>query len=74
MTKSYRLNQDEQSTVRIALAAWSARCQHEAAQMDDWATDETLSPDARAKCRANADASRGFRLEADVVLRRMRLA
>ena len=74
MTKAYRLNTDERSTVLLALAPWAATCKHEAATMDTWSVDETLSDAARTKCRANADASRGFMLDADVLARRIRTA
>ena len=72
--KPYRLNPDEQSTVRIALASWAEQCKREAATMDAWAVDDSFTdPETRAKCRANADASRGLQLEAEVLLRRIRM-
>ena len=59
------LDHGQLSTIRMALIAWSARCEREAKVMDEFAKDETLDPD---KCRRNAVASREFRARADELL------
>jgi len=66
MTKTVTLTIPEFSTVTIALQAWAARCDREAASMDDYAKaysnslhleESRISHD---KCLANATASRSF--------------
>jgi hypothetical protein len=55
-------------TISLALAAWKARCKHEAETMDKWAKDYEDRPEMADNCRRNAAASRGFIVEADEAL------
>lgn len=67
-----KLSNSELSTMRIALLSWANRCQRDAAQMDEMASDESLTGEYQRKAARNAKASREFEAEARALAERIR--
>lgn len=66
-----QFSQSELSTIRLAALAWAERCKREAALMDEFSRDDTLSAERRAKAQRNAKASREFEAEARALAERI---
>lgn len=62
------LTSAEVSTLKLALIGWASRCDNEAKQMEEWSREERFDAETRAKCVANAAASRKFEAEARALL------
>jgi hypothetical protein len=63
---------EEFGTIRLALMGWSERCNAEAKMMDEWSREEGREPHLIEKCKANAEASRKFKADADALLEKLR--